>query len=357
LQAAGWRVAMLAPDLYTPRDLQRGEVAPGRGRSVRVEDDGVTTWRRDALVLAPRLPYRNAAVFAWCGLKLFARYVRANGAPDLVQAHGALNAGVAAWAIRRRWGIPYVLTEHSTAFAQGRLRRWERDLVRRVIGGAQHCLAVSPQLAELLTAQYPGSRWQYLPNPLGEAFLAADAAAARRESGEPFAFISVARLSPEKGHARLIQAFAEAFGGDPGTRLRLAGEGPMRAELERLCATRGVSGQVDFLGLLPSETVRHELTAAHAFVLASDVETFGVAVIEALACGCPVLVTASGGPDHMVSAANGRLIPPRDLAVLRDALIRMRREAGDYDSAAIRAEALRLYGPEAFARRFAEIVG
>src|SRR5205814_7869353 len=148
----------------------------------------------------------------------------------------------------------------------------------RVIEGAQHCLAVSPQLAELLTAQYPGPRWQYLPNPLGEAFLTPDAAAAtKREPGEPFVFVSVARLSPEKGHARLIEAFAEAFGGDAGTRLRLVGEGPMRAELERLCAARDIAGQVDFLGLLPSEKVRDELAAADAFVLASDVETFGVA--------------------------------------------------------------------------------
>ena len=51
------------------------------------------------------------------------------------------------------------------------------------------------------------------------------------------------------------------------------------------------------------------------------------------------------------------VIPPRDPVALRDALIRMRQEAGDYDRTAIRAEALCLYGPEAFARRFAEIVG
>src|SRR5439155_1725246 len=107
---------------------------------------------------------RNAAAFALCGLRLFAQYRAANGAPDLIQAHGALNAGVAALAIRRRYGIPYILTEHSTAFAQGRLRWWERDLVRRVIAGAAHCLAVSPQLARLLEAQYPGSPGQYLPN-------------------------------------------------------------------------------------------------------------------------------------------------------------------------------------------------
>jgi len=191
LQRAGWRVAMLAPDLYTPRDLRRGEVASGRGPRIRVEDDGVETWRRDMLVVLPRLPYRNAAMFALCGLKLFARYLDAHGKPDFVEAHGALNGGVAAWAIGRRWGIPYMLTEHSTAFAQGRLRWWERDLVRRVIAGAQHCLAVSPQLAELLSQQYLGSRWQYLPNPLGAAFVE-NADARQRDPAAPFVFVCAA---------------------------------------------------------------------------------------------------------------------------------------------------------------------
>ena len=356
LQQAGWRAAMLAPDLYTPRDLRHGDVASERGRSIRVENDGVETWRRDTLVLSPRLPYRNAALFALCGLRLFARYAATNGRPDLIEAHGALNAGVAAWALRRRWGVPYILTEHSTSFAQGRLRWWERDLVRRVIADARHCLAVSPQLAGLLSEQFPGSRWEYLPNPLGEVFVG-HAEASRRDTGAPFVFVCVARLSPEKGHARLIEAFASAFGGDPTVRLRLIGDGPLRGELERLCAVRAIAGQIEFLGVLSSEQVRDELAAADAFVLASDVETFGVAVIEALACGCPAVVTASGGPEHLVSGANGLVIPPRDPDALHAALIRMRQQAGHYDRSAIRAAALNLYSPEAFARRFAEIVG
>src|SRR5207302_6621764 len=135
----------------------------------------------------------------------------------------------------------------------------------------------------------------------------------------------------------------------PGTRLRIVGEGPIRDGLERLCAERGIAGQVDFLGLLPAAGVREELLAADALVLASEVETFGVVVIEALACGRPVVVTASGGPDHLVTAANGLLVSTGDPAALRDGLREMRGRAADYDRAAIRAEELRLYGPEAFA--------
>ena len=126
--------------------------------------------------------------------------------------------------------------------------------------------------------------------------------------------------------------------------------------LRRPCRERGIAEQVDFLGVLPSDQLRAMMDMADAFVLASDVESFAVVLIEAQAAGLPVVSTASGGPDHLVTAANGILIPPNDPAALRDALVQMRGQAASYDHAAIRAEALRLYGPEAFARRFAEIV-
>src|ERR1700693_4505769 len=146
LQAAGFRVAMLAPEIHTLRDLRRGRVPAARGRNALVEDDAIPTWRRSGLVVVPRLPYRNALAWAWGGLRLFAQYAARNGMPDLIHAHSALNAGVVALAIKRRYGIPYIVTEHSTSFAQGTLRWWERDLVRRVVAGADKCVAVSPQL-------------------------------------------------------------------------------------------------------------------------------------------------------------------------------------------------------------------
>jgi teichuronic acid biosynthesis glycosyltransferase TuaC len=357
LQAAGHRVAILAPDIHTRRDLRAGRVSAADARRIVVEQDGVEIYRRTRRVVVPRLPYRNALAFSRCGLALFATYVERHGLPDLVHAHSCLNAGVLAAWIKARHGVPFVLTEHSTGFAQDRLRWWERDLVRRVISRADIRIAVSPHLARLLEAQFPGGAWVYVPNILGEAFLAPTDSLRPEQPQRRFAFLCAARLSPVKNHALLIEAFADAFAGDAEVGLRLAGDGPLRPALTRRAAERGVAAQVEFLGDLSAERLRAAMLEADAFVLASDVETFGVVVIEAQAAGLPVVCTASGGPDHLIDESAGLLVPPRDRPALRHALVEMRRRAPGYDRVAISAGAVTRYGPAAFSRRFDEIVG
>ncbi len=354
LDAAGHRVAILAPDIHTWRDLRAGRVRRRGADHVTVESDGVPIYRRDDFTWMPRLPYRNPLAWTRCGLRLADRYIDENGRPDLVHAHCCLNAGVLALAMNRRYAIPFVVTEHSAGPATARW--WERDLIRRVVKRASRCIAVSPYLAGLLRREYPAPSWRYLPNVLGEAFLAAAPAATSPDADRPFVFLCVARLSPEKRHTLLVEAFAQAFRADANVRLRLVGDGPSLSGLEQLIARLGIAGRVDFTGALPAERVRAEMEAADAFVLASNNETFGVVVIEALACGLPVVSTASGGPDHLIDASNGLLIPRGDWLALRDALLLMRRQACRYDREAIRAEVIRHYGPQAFARQFAALM-
>jgi glycosyltransferase involved in cell wall biosynthesis len=98
------------------------------------------------------------------------------------------------------------------------------------------------------------------------------------------------------------------------------------------------------------------MEAADAFVLASNGETFGVAVLEALACGLPVVSTASGGPDHLIDPDNGILVACGDTAALRDALCAMRARAWRYNRNAIRSTVISRYGPDAFTRQFAAII-
>lgn len=357
LKAAGHRVAILAPGIYTRRDLRSDRIrAQRQSGAITVEIDGVPVYRREAFTVLPRFPYRNPLVWSRCGLALAQSYIAENGQPDLVHAHSCLHAGVLALALKRRHGIRYLVSEHSTGFAQDRLRWWERDLVRRVVNHAHRCIAVSPDLAELLHEQYPGSSWAYVPNILGETFLNAKIPDRHLAADSPFIFLCVARLSPQKACDLLIEAFARAFCECPEVRLRVVGDGPLRCELEQLSSRLGIAPQIDFVGSLPPDGVREEMQAADAFVLASEYETFGVVVIEALACGLPVVCTASGGPDHLIQEQNGLLVRNGDVTGLRDALLQMRSRAWAYDLAAIRADAVARYGPETFARQFEALI-
>jgi glycosyltransferase involved in cell wall biosynthesis len=145
------------------------------------------------------------------------------------------------------------------------------------------------------------------------------ARALRESLGVPadaFVVVQVASLLPYKRHDVLIDAVALA--NRPGQARRktyalCVGSGsPERlAELKRHASARGVASEVVFTG--PQGDVRPYLSCADLFCLVSDVESFGVATLEALAMGVPTVVTDVGGVKELVqTGVNGLVVPPRD---------------------------------------------
>lgn len=118
--------------------------------------------------------------------------------------------------------------------------------------------------------------------------------------------LSVGNLRREKGHDSLIRAMASVQTARPGTRVRLVGDGPERRALERLAAEIGT--EVEFVGT--TSDVWSQLGNADVYVQPSRTEQFGIAVIEAMAAGLPVVATTVGGLPELVSTATGVLVPP-----------------------------------------------
>ena len=133
---------------------------------------------------------------------------------------------------------------------------------------------------------------------------------------------TVCRLNePVKGLANLLQAFARLLN-EPGMdrcRLLLVGDGPSRSRLEDLAIILGISKSVVFTGM--RRDVEHILPLIDLFVLPSMYEGFGIAIIEAMAAGRPVVATAVGGiPEIVVQGETGLLVPPGDVAALSGAM-------------------------------------
>ena len=146
-------------------------------------------------------------------------------------------------------------------------------------------------------------------------------------------------------------------GYDRNVELRLIGDGPEQSNLAALASKLGISERVVWLGKLDRPGVVSEMQRAQAIAVSSRYETFGVVLIEALACGKPVVSTKSGGPEEIVDEKNGLLVPLNNVDEMARALTEMRRHAGRYDPNRIRGRCLARFSPEVVTSSLLRVYG
>jgi glycosyltransferase involved in cell wall biosynthesis len=215
-------------------------------------------------------------------------------------------------------------------FGGGAVKSWA---IRRLYPEADRTTAISRGIARELTSRYgvPDDRVVVIHNPVDIARVQALAAkppqhpwlqptpgfAARRQY--PL-LVAVGRLHPQKGFAYLIRAFAQVRKIRPCS-LIILGEGPERANLERLIAALALGSDVALPGFYenPYSVMRH----ATLFVLSSIYEGFGNVLVEALALGTPVISTRCPvGPDEIITdGVHGLLIPPANEDALTQVIL------------------------------------
>jgi len=245
---------------------------------------------------------------------------------DVVHAHASVVSPLAyAGALAAaRAGLPSVLTFHSmlhrSAFLLGAgesLFGWSRD--RIVLS------AVSSVVAAQAARWIPEAAVAILPNGVDASFWrGAQSEGGDDRTGE-IVFVSAMRLSRKKRPATLLRAFARAArltAGTPPIRLVVAGDGPDRVALLRHAQELGVGERVEFRGQLDRVALRRLYGAAHAFVLPSELESFGLAALEARAAGLPVIARLAAGARDFISHGIDGLLA-RDERELANAMTRL----------------------------------
>jgi glycosyltransferase involved in cell wall biosynthesis len=247
---------------------------------------------------------------AWAApaLRLALRRLHREFPYDLVHAHYAVPAADAV--LRAGVRAPLVVSEHGgDVFHTARLPGGERA-VRRAFGTAHLVLANSSGIARAVRDL--GARATRVVH------LGADVLVAESPPAGPPTLVSLAHLVPRKRHADVLRALWLLRDRRPDVRYLVVGDGPERPALERLAAELELAGRVEFAGRLPHEQALKRLHEGSVFVLPSTDEALGVAYLEAMAAGLPVIAArGEPGPEDLARAGDGvRLVPPGDVEEL-----------------------------------------
>lgn len=353
--ALGVETGVCYPALRSLRTLSLSCIAQNHFQWTCGDDAGVHTVLLHAW--NPVIPRIRAGVFVETSLQAFRIYERRYGRPDIVHAQSVLFGGVAAMQLSRQTGIPYVVTEHSSAYHRKLNGRWEPWIVR-CLGGAARTICVSSSLARDVSAVAPYVPISVIPNMVVAEFFTLPPVP--RVSPQ-HVFLTIANLDPNKGIDTLLEAFALYRRAGGSWTLNIGGQGPLRQRLMHQVRHLRLEDAVHFLGPLTRMQVRQAMWEASAFVLASKVETFGLAVVEALATGLPVVVTRCGGPEDFVAPDDGLLVEIDNPHALAEALTNVARSRRLEDDEDRRNRCVNRFGSTEVARQlldvYAQVVG
>jgi glycosyltransferase involved in cell wall biosynthesis len=293
------------------------------------------------------------------GIRALVDRIRREFPFDLIHAHFTYPDGYVATHLGRRYGVPVVITEHAPW--RPWMDRYPR-VRRQAVWASKHCafhFAVSNALRDMI-AHFAGEsqRLQVVPGGVdGSVFKVAD----DRPSYIPNQILFVGIMRPVKGVDILLKAMRLLMDRGRRVRLVLVGEGfydSYRREYERLhemVAHLGLTQHVEFAGAKRGVELVQYMQQSALLVLPSRRESLGMVLVEALACGTPVVATRCGGPEDIVTDAVGILVPPEDPEALAQGIEQVLERRSAYDPRALRAYALDKFRLETVTARVVDL--
>ena len=353
LQRHGFNITIAAHIVHSARDVLKFK--PGPNDNMPVSDNEMIVYKTEALNPYPKLPKQAFKSYKKSISILVQHIIAKQGKPDLVFIHSSLFAGAALAKNLHEQSIPFMVSEHLKEFiiADG-WTAFQKACIKDSYNYASRIIVTSAALKNNIQSGFNiiDEKIVLIPNPADVQSFSL-----RTENIEgPFTFIAIALLRQEKRLDILINAFARLIEKMPDAVLTIVGDGPEKDNLELLSRKLNISKRVNFTGYQRKPAVAEMLRHHHVLVLSSEVETFGVALVEAMTAGLPVIATRCGGPESIVSPDTGMLVKRNDPFKLAKAMQKMIDRYSIYDPNKIRHIALEQYGDKTYVTRITETI-
>lgn len=282
-------------------------------------------------------------------LFLYKKVVVQEGPPDIVYGHYLGNCRMAL-AIKQKYGIPAVGMEHWSEIGYSNIKKPICKLAKETYKYMDVQLVVSSALRENIRKNV-GADTIVVNNMVGREFYYKQST----QRTKIVNYVTTGNLLPVKGFDNLIKAFSLLNLPQNTWVLNIIGGGREHDYLQKLIDEYKLNQNIHLCGRKNREGVIKMLQNSDIYVMSSRSETFGVAAVEALACGLPVIATDCGGARDFMTDKNGLICPVNDVDKLSGAIMQMYKSYEAYNRKQISDDCLSRFSPEAIGKQIESI--
>lgn len=282
-------------------------------------------------------------------------YIGSSGKPELVHVHVAMKAGVAALWIKKNRGIPYIVSEHWTAYLANADQRSEqfslpfRNILGRVIKESSALTVVSDLLGKSIQRHFPSVQYHVIPNVVDtDIFYAVD-----KNETQATRFIHISNMNYQKNTEAILEALFLLKKKHPA---EIYLYGPVNSSLQAFIEKHGLESCVYTMGEVPQAEIARAIQQSDALLLYSRFETFGCVLIEANACGIPVIVSELEVFHEIIEeGVNGIFVEGENAGALAEKLEQFIMQKYTFDKTAIASTAAQKYNFNKVGQQFLDI--
>lgn len=301
---------------------------------------------------------RSRKQLEWKNLyqKAVENYLKKNGKPDCVHVHVPWKAGLIALWIKRKYKLPYIVTEHWGIYNDVLEENFSskpaffKNLLKRIYQNTKAFISVSKFLAKGVESLVGKKADVIIPNVVDTNLFFYKA-----EKYPRFTFIHVSNMVPLKNVKGILDAF-QNFLTETNSDVQLILIGNKDNEFVEYAEQSGLLNRsVFFKGEILYQQVAEEMQHSHCFILNSIMENSPCVIGEALCCGLPVIATNVGGIPELVNETNSKLIPSQNEKALTEAMKQVWTNYSAFNQKQIAQEAEKKFNYKTIAEKFDEL--
>lgn len=300
----------------------------------------------------------DSHIWARKTLKMFGVYCEKYGKPDVIHAHSVLWGGYAAMLIKKKYGVPYVITEHKGIFgmscqwAEEQFITWQDAYMKDAFSNADMIIPVSkkqiPKISTFLENDVP---IQVVSNMVDTDYFHYKK---RENVSDKIQAVMVNGFNHAKAYDILFPAADIALSKNSKLTITIAGEDFFGEKFEQLLSKVKNKDRIIFLGELEHPNVRDALWSADFYIISSRVEAQPVSTLEALSTGLPVVCTEVV-PKQITNESNSIRVPVENVEALSEGILEMSERYKEFDGEKIAENVKKIADRRVVAKELIEV--